>query len=126
MSLTLIHIIAHIGATFLRQWSAQKKTVEPSVGSSKRPRVESIVGDRLAEEIPFDPTAAVAEDDVNEVNVDTRDSEPIVPPLSLCAMMEMFMMTQATHGQLLDELISKVAILRADFLSKGVFFHLNP
>lgn len=30
-------------------------------------------------------------------------------------MMETFMMTQTTHGQLLDELITKVAALRSDF-----------
>ena len=38
-SLELIHIIAPIGATFLKQQSAQKKNVGPSVSSSKRPRV---------------------------------------------------------------------------------------
>ena len=73
------------------------------------------------EEIHFDPTTAVAEDDVDEVYVNTRDVEPTVPPsLSLCAMMEMFIITQATHGQLLDELISEVAILRVDFLILGL------
>ena len=30
-------------------------------------------------------------------------------------MMETFMTTQATHGQLIDELIIEVAVLRADF-----------
>ena len=37
--LELIHITAPIGATFLKQRSAQKRNVGPSVGSSKRPRV---------------------------------------------------------------------------------------
>ena len=46
------------------------------------------------EEIHFDPTTAVAEDDVDEVYVNTRDVEPTgPPPLSLRAIMETFMMT---------------------------------
>ena len=73
------------------------------------------------EEIPLDPTVSVAKDDIDEVHVETRDVEPTVPPsLSLCAMMEMFIITQATHGQLLDELISEVAILRVDFFILGL------
>ena len=73
------------------------------------------------EEIPLDPTVSVAKDDIDEVHVETRDAEPTVPPsLSLCAMMEMFIITQATHGQLMDELISEVAILRVDFLILGL------
>ena len=71
------------------------------------------------EEIHFDPTFAVADDDVDKVNIDTSDVEPTVPPippcLSLYAMMETFMTTQAAHGQLLDELILNVAALRVDF-----------
>ena len=38
------------------------------------------------------------------------------PPLSLCAMVESFMTTQAAHGQLLVELLTEVASLRADFM----------
>ena len=48
-----------------------------------------------AEEIPFDPTVAVAEDDVVEEDVDTGDLETTVPPpFSLRAMMKTFMTTQ--------------------------------
>ena len=71
-----------------------------------------------AEEIPFDPTIAVTKDvvDVDEVDVETGDVEPTIPPpLSLRAMMESFITTQVTHRQLLDELITEVAALRADF-----------
>ena len=75
-----VHIIAPIGSSFLRQWQAQKNTVKPSVGSSKRPQVVSIVGDLPIKEIPIDPTVAIAEDGVDEVNVETGDAEPIVPP----------------------------------------------
>ena len=116
-SLELIHITVPTGATFLGQQSAQKKTVEPSIGSSKRPRVEYTARDMLAKEIPFDPTTIVAEDGVNEVEVKTGDAKPTIPrPLFLCAMIETFMTTQVAHGQLLDELITEVTALRANFL----------
>nr|POF27370.1 hypothetical protein CFP56_14487 [Quercus suber] len=99
--------IAPIGATFLKQRSAQKKNVGPSVGSSKRPRVQSIAGDVHAEESPVDPTAAVADDGDNEVHVDGAAAEPTIPPPhSIRAMMETFMTTQAVHGQLLNGLIA--------------------
>ena len=110
-SLELIHITAPIGATFLKQRSAQKKNVGPSVGSSKRPRVQS-----TTEESPIDPTVAVADDGDDEVHVDSAAAEPTIPPPpSLRAMMETFMTTQAAHGQLLDGLIAEVAALRAKF-----------
>ena len=64
--------------------------VEPSASSSKRPRVETTTVDPLAKEIHFDPTTVVTNDDVDEVNIDTDDAEPFVPPvaprLSLCVM----------------------------------------
>ena len=45
-----------------------------------------------------------------------EDVDPTVAPLlSLCAMMQSFMTTQAAHGQLLDELLTEVASLQADF-----------
>ena len=63
-----------------------------------------------------DPTAAVAEDSDDEVNVDTAATMHIGPPLpSLRAMMETIMMTQAAHGQLLYGLFAEVVALRADF-----------
>nr|POF09121.1 hypothetical protein CFP56_56781 [Quercus suber] len=115
-SLELIHITAPIGATFLKQRSAQKKNVGPSVGSSKRPRVQSSTGDVHAEESPIDPTVAVASDGDDEVHVDSAAAEPTIPPpRSLRAMMETVMTTQAAHGQLLDGLIAEVAALRAEF-----------
>ena len=114
-SLELIHITAPIGATFLKQRSAQKKNVGPSVGSSKRPRVHGD-GDVHAEESPIDPTTIVANDGDDEVHVDNATTDATVaPPLSVRAMMETFMTTQAAHGQLLDGLIAEVAALRADF-----------
>ena len=94
-SLEFIHIIAPIGVTFLRQRSAQKKTGEPSTGSSKIPRVESATRDMPVEEIPFGPIDAITEDDIDEVDVDIRDLETTMPPpFSLRAMMKTFMTTQ--------------------------------
>nr|POE82519.1 hypothetical protein CFP56_72258 [Quercus suber] len=67
----LVHIQAPIGAKFLKQRSAQKKFVDPSVGSSKRPQVWSTTGDVSDEDMYGDPTAVVAEDGDDEVDVDT-------------------------------------------------------
>ena len=86
--LELVHITAPIGATFLKQRYAQRKLVEPSVSTSKRPHVDVVAatGDMSAEEIHIDPTTAM--------DPDTTDSEPTIPPpLSLRVMMEIFMMT---------------------------------
>nr|POE75200.1 hypothetical protein CFP56_76793 [Quercus suber] len=114
--LELIHITAPIGATFLKQRSAQKKNVGLSVGSSKRPRVQALLADVHAEESLIDPKTAVANDGDDEVHVDSADAEPTIPPpLSLRALMETFMTTQAAYGQLLDGLIAEVAALRAEF-----------
>ena len=58
----------------------------------------------------MDPTATV------DSSSGAEDVDPTVaPPLSLCPMMQSFMTTQASHGQLLDELLIEVASLRADF-----------
>ena len=56
--------------------------------------MESTAGDLPSEEIPIDPIAVVAKDNVDEVEVKTSDTQPTVPPpLSLRAMMETFMTT---------------------------------
>nr|POE85014.1 hypothetical protein CFP56_75987 [Quercus suber] len=95
----LVHIQAPIGAKFLKQQSAQKKFGDPSVGSSKRPGVQSNTGDVPYEDMHGDPTAAVVEDGDDEVDVDTTVAAQISPPpSSLRAMMETIMTTQATHG----------------------------
>ena len=71
----------------------------------------------------MDLTAAVdpsgSDDDV--------DVDPtITPPLLLHAMMESFMTTQTAHGQLLDELMTEVAALRADFAEYRSVFPPPP
>ena len=53
-------------------------------------------------------------------------ADPTVAPLSLRSMMETFMTTQKTHGQLIDELLTKVATLRANFTEYRSAFPLPP
>nr|POE58152.1 hypothetical protein CFP56_21430 [Quercus suber] len=90
----LVHIQAPIGAKFLKQRSAQKKVVDSSVGPSKTPRVRSTTGDVPNEDMHGDPTAAVAEDGDDEVDVDTADAAHSCPlPPSLHAMMETIITT---------------------------------
>ena len=84
-------------------------------------------GDIHAEESPIDPTIAVADDGDDGVHADSADAEPTVPhPLSLRAMMETFMTTQAAHGQVLDWLIAEIATLRADILEYRTTFPPPP
>ena len=69
----------------------------------------------------MDPIVAVdpAGDD------DTVD--PIVTSLLLlCAMMETFMTTQVTHRQFINELLTEVATLRADFVLDRSAFPPSP
>ena len=64
-----------------------------------------------------DPTATIAEDGDDEVDVDTTavvHTSP--PPPSLRAMMETIMMTQAAHGQLVYGFFAEVIALRADLV----------
>ena len=70
----------------------------------------------LVEEIHVDPTAG------NTKTVDLA----ITPPLSLQAIMETFMTTQATYGQLINELLIEVAALRVDFAKYKSAFPLPP
>ena len=114
--LELVHIIAPIGVIFLRQRQAQMKSAEPSTGTSKRPRGEASTaalasGDiPTAKEVHVDPIATMdpfSDDDVVDPTVTS--------PLSLYAMMKSFMTTQAAHGELIDELLTEVSTLRADF-----------
>ena len=79
------------------------------------------------EDMHIDPIAVVADEEEEDVDVVAVASPSRASP-SLCSMveriletqssqhiiMETFMMTQATHRQLLDFLISNVAALRVD------------
>ena len=74
-----------------------------------------------------DPTAAVAEDGDDEVDVNTAavvHTGP--PPPSLRAMMETIMTTQAAHRQLLHGLFAEVAALRANLVDYRRAVPLSP
>ena len=97
------------------------KSAEPNIGTSKRSRGEASTTTPIAEKVFVDLTAAV--DPIGGV----EDVDPIVvPPLSLRAMMQSFMTTQAAHGKLLDELLMEVASLRADFVEYRSVFPPPP
>ena len=57
----------------------------------------------------MDPTTVV------DLVGDAKPVNPTVTPLSPRAMMETFMTTQATHRQLIDELLTEVTALKVDF-----------
>ena len=57
----------------------------------------------------MDPTAAV------DPYADDIADPTFASPLSLHAMMETFMTAQAAHEQLIDELLTEVAVLRVYF-----------
>ena len=88
--LVLVHIIAPIGATFLRQRAAQKKLgvkrprVESSIGSPIRG--QSTVGDLAMDEAFVDPIAAM----------DSSASTSYSPIIRI--MLETCLTTQAAHG----------------------------
>ena len=102
------HIIAPIGATFLRQRAAQMRA------SSKRPRVEtsgvappppSSIGDTTAEE-SVDPAAPAT-------------TTAVPPPftsddLDIRHMLETVMTVQAAHDQILVDMLDEFHALRAD------------
>ena len=80
------------------------------------------------EDMHIDPTAAVADEEEEDVDVAIVASPSGASPSfrsmlervletqsSQHIIMETFMMTQAAHRQLLDFLISDVAALRVDF-----------
>ena len=54
------------------------------------------------------------------------DVDPTIAPFLLRAMMQSFMTMRATHGQLLDELLTEVASLRADFVEYRSAFPPPP
>ena len=93
-----VHIIAPIGAIFLKQRAAQLKA------SSKRSRVESSTGDASQDPPSSDPSAEAYVDPTTAVD----------PPLfalsasSMCTMLDKVMTFQAAHVQLLLDLFNEV------------------
>ena len=129
--LQLVHITAPIRAIFLRQRQAQMKNAELSTGTSKRPRVEASTIAPTTSDQPaaVDPTKEIHVDPIATVDpaADAKTNDPTVtPPFSLRAMMETFMTTQATHRQLIDELLIEVTALRVDFAKYRSTFPTPP
>ena len=99
-----VHIIAPIGATFLRQRAAQMRA------SSKHPRVETSgvafphptsTGDTMAEE-SINPTTAVVPPSFTSDDSNIR------------RMLETVITVQAAHGQLLVDMLDELRALRAN------------
>ena len=102
------------------------KNAKPSTSMSKRPRVEASIAASTTGDQPAAVDPTVEEIQVDPIT-DAKTGDPtITPPLQLHAMMETFMTTQETHGQLIDELLTKVAALRADFTENRSAFPPPP
>ena len=126
-SLELVHVIAPIEATYLRQRQTQMKSSKPSTGTSKRSRGEASTTIPASGAMPAAKETFVDLIAVVDPPSVTEDVDPTVAsPLSLYAIMQSFMTTQATHGQLLDELLIEVASLQADFAKYRTAFPPPP
>ena len=102
-----VHIVAPIGATFLRQRAAQLRA------SSKHPRVEP---SGVAPPLPSSTSDTMAEE-----SVDLAAAAAIaVPPPSILDdsniqhMLETVMTVQAAHSQLLVDMLDEIRALKAD------------
>ena len=95
-----IHIIAPIGATFLRQMDAQMQA------SSKRPRVES-----SSSALPPPPLSSSG-DPATDAFIDPTDvADP--PPFasdvsSICRTLDTIMTIQTAHGQFLVDVLTEL------------------
>ena len=103
------------------------KNVEQSTATSKRSRGEASTATLTSNAMPvaeetFEDLTIVVDPSGGADNADPT----VTPPFSLHAMMESFVTTQATHGQLLDELFTEVASLRADFMEYRSAFPPPP
>jgi len=96
-----VHIIASIGATFLKQKAAQLKA------SSKCPRVESSTGDASRGPPTSDPTVEEFADPTAIVDPPPSTSSSS----SMHTMLETCLPVPAAHGQLLLDLHNEVTTL---------------
>ena len=101
-----VHIIAPIGATFLRQRAAQLKA------SSKRPRVKSSIDDASQPPPSGDPSTEAYVDPTTAVDPPPSTSSDS----SLHAMLDKILTGQAAHKQILLDVLNEVAVLRADLV----------
>ena len=103
-----VHIIASIGATFLRQRATQMRA------SSKRPHVESSSG-------VAPPPPPSFGDPITEEYVDSTvavDPPPFTSgDSSIQSMLDTVMTVQVDHGQLLVDVLTELQALRADMAS---------
>ena len=105
-----VHIIALIGATFLRQRAAQLKA------SSKHPRVESFIGDASRPLTSSDPTAEEYVDPTTAVGPLPSSSSN----LSLQSILDIVMTVQVAHGLILLDVLTELQALRANLVgAKG-------
>ena len=102
-----IHIIAPIGATFLRQRAAQMKA------SSKHLRVESSTGTASQPPSSGDPTAEEFVDPTTTIDPPLSSSSDA----SLQSMLDTIMTVQATHGQILVDVLTELQALCVDLVS---------
>ena len=101
-----IHIIAPISATFLRQRATLLKA------SSKRPRVESSIGDACRPPPSSNPSVKTYVDPTTALDPPPSTSSDS----SLHAMLDTIMTVQAAHGQLLLDVLNELHALRADLV----------
>ena len=111
------HIIAPIGAIFLRQRATQLKA------SSKRPRVDSSTGD-ASQPPPFgDPSTEAYVDPTTTVDPPPSTSSDA----SLQSMLDIVMTVQAAHGQLWLDVLNDLHALQADLVdARGSSLHALP
>ena len=103
------------------------KSTELSIETSKRSRGEPATAPASGA-MPNTEETFVDQTIIVDPSGGANDVDPTVTsPLSLRAMMESFMTTQAAYGQLLNELLTKVASLRANFAEyRSVFPPSSP
>jgi len=99
-----VHIIAPIGATFLRQRVAQIRA------SSKHPRVKPF---DVAPPPPFSTGNTMAKEFVDPAAADVPPSSTS-DNLDIRRMFETVMTVQATYGQVLVDVLDELRALRAD------------
>ena len=96
-----VHIIAPIDATFLKQRAAQLRV------NSKHPRVESSTGDASRPPPSGDPSVKTYVDPTAAVDPPPSTSGDS----SLRSMLDTIMTVQATHGQLLLDVLNELHAL---------------
>ena len=102
-----VHIIALIGATFLRQRATQMRA------SSKRPRVESSLGVAPPPHSLGDPTADAYVDLTAIANSPPSTSDDS----SIRRMLDIVITVQVAHGQLLVDVLTELQALCAKLVS---------